>query len=261
MAEGLGDPISGIINFITGLFGSDQVYIWKAIDGGMRYPFTSMAGIEGFLSKTLDSIKSVFKTLWDNIVKAVLVKLIAAYAKLRELIHRIFDPVIRIIKRIREIYDSYFNKFVKPMLKVIRQMRQILTIFRLLGFKWAKRLDADLALIEQKIAEAYTTLRKYLNLAVTWIDLIVDPLGILRRNPLFASIIRSAPELQNVLNGVTQRPLTPQEEDSAKEDRGRYTLAQQRANFQSYYSQGKLPPCIEESRARFLVELKAIQNG
>jgi len=169
----------------------------------------------------------------------------------RQWLSNLLSPILRWIKLLRALYDQYFNQFVKPILKILRQMRQVLQVFKLLGFKWAARLDADIARIEGKIVALYTQLRAYLNIATTWIQLIIDPTGILRRNPLFAAIIRSAPELRNLMDAVTVHQQTQQEVDKSNRANG-WFLPAARAENMSYYKQGKLPPDLEAARQEFI---------
>jgi hypothetical protein len=206
-------------------------------------------------------VEKAFKWIWTNVIKAGLTKLVTLFKKVRAWLKSTLQPVIDFLRKVRKWYDDFFNRWMKPVLRMIQTMRKVLTIFRLLGFKWAARLDGDLAMIEQKIVQTYTTLRKYLNDAITWIDLIVDPSGILRRNPLFAAIFQSANEMRNILLTVPTRPLTGGEMDSQSTDRTNMTLAGQKSNFQNYYSQGTLPPQDQQARQDFSSYMDAILNG
>lgn len=240
--------LQAFLNFLLQIL----VFIWNVLVYVANYIWAALNFVANFFYTLFQDVKKAFGWLWDNVVKRGLTKAIGTFFKVRAWLTKLFAPILRWIKILRAFYDQYFNRFVKPILKIIRQMRQFLQIFRLLGFKWAARLDADLARIEQKIVQAYTTLRGYLNVVTSWIQLIVDPLGILRRNPLFAAIIRSAPELQNLLDRATQRPLTPDEMDKARRNRTWYTQSAAAGNF-TYYKQGKLPPDMEAIRQQFIV--------
>lgn len=226
-------------------------YVWSVLVKAFNYLFAVLQFIWNFLLTVLQDIKKAFFWLWDNVVKAGLTKLVGTFLKVRQWLSNLLAPVIRFIKQLRAWYDAYFNQFVKPVLKIIRQMRQVLQVFRLLGFKWAARLDADLARIENKIVTAYITLRQYLNIATSWIQLVVDPLGILRRNPLFAAIIRSAPELKNVMDRATVHTPTQAEIDKAHRNRTWFDASATTGNG-TYYKQGKLPPDMEAARQEFI---------
>lgn len=242
----LGGLLSSIIGVIVEIFS----FIWNVLVAVANYLLAVLQFIWKFFGTLFEDVKKAFGWIWDKVIKAGLTKIVGTFLKVRAWLSKLFAPLLKWIKILRAWYDTYFNKFVKPILNIIRHIRQVLQIFKLLGFKWAARLDADLARLENKIVALYTTLRGYLNIATSWIQLIIDPLGILRRNPLFAAIIRSAPELQNLLDRATQRQLTPDEMDKARRNRTWYTKEAAAGNA-SYYQRGALPPDMQEIVARF----------
>ncbi len=238
--------LQAFLNFLLQIL----VFIWNVLVYVANYIWAALNFVANFFYTLFQDVKKAFGWLWDNVVKAGLTKVVGTFLKVRAWLTNLFAPLLKWIKILRAWYDQYFNQFVKPLLKILRQIRQVLQIFKLLGFKWAARLDADIARIENKIVALYVTLRQYLNIATSWIQLIVDPLGILRRNPLFAAIIRSAPELQNLLDRATQRTLTNDEMDRAKRNRTWYTQSAASSNF-TYYKQGQQPPDMKEILDRY----------
>src|SRR5437879_2673283 len=102
--------IQGILHFITGLFGNDPGNVWGGIAGTSDIGFGSLNNSLGFLETVTSKLKGIFSTIWDSVVKVALVELLKAYQKLRELLGRIFGPVMRFLQRLRQLYDSYFNK-------------------------------------------------------------------------------------------------------------------------------------------------------
>ena len=252
--------VSQLLSFVAGLFGNQGLNIWNGVSGTADQSFSSLNNSFLALGEAAAKIKDVFKSIWDDVILVMLKKLLEAYQKLRELLQRIFGPVVRFLQRLRALYDSYFNKFVKPMLNIIRQVRRVLQVFRLLGFKWAARLDARLADVENKIIKAYELIRQNLNQVTSWLQLVIDPTFILRRNPLFAAIIRSAPELRNLMLTSVTRQLTPDEQAKQDAARARYSLSSLRDRQSSYYSSGQLPPDLAASRQLFQSKLGAAVN-
>lgn len=260
MADG-GNPIVNLIGQLFGLLGGSGPDWGPTISGNSTIGLSSLSGVGDFLQQTVDGVKSIVKNIWNDVILAVLKKILDAYSKLRDLLHKILDPVLKFLHRLRQIYDQYFNQFVKPLLNVIQRIRQFLKIFELLGFKWAKRLDADLGAIENKIIQIYTTIRQNLNLVTTWIQLIVDPTGLLRRNPLFGAIIRSAPELRNLMLQQVTTSLTPDQQAAQDAANGRYTKSAIADRQNNYYSQGIVPPDLDASRQQFLQRLNAYSGS
>jgi len=241
-------PIIGpLLSGLIGLFKSSDTATWESIAGTNDLSFSILNNAFLGLGDAVVKIKGIFKSIWNDVILAVLSKLLAAYKKLRDLLVKIFAPVLKYLHLLRKLYDQYFNQFVKPVLNVLHKVRQFLQIFRLLGFKWAARLDSDIARIENKIVTAYTTLRQYLNIATSWIQLIVDPLGILRRNPLFASVIRSAPELRNALDRTTFHTETAKELDRSNMHNG-WFLGPVSAEDKAALQQHQLPPYLQDQQ-------------
>lgn len=261
--DGNGSVLGGLLSEVVGIIVSLFSFLWNVLVAVANYLLAVAQFIFNFFKTLFDDVKKAFGWIWDKVIRTGLTKLVGTFLKVRAWLSKLVAPLLKWIKILRAWYDTYFNKFVKPVLNIIRHIRQVLQIFKLLGFKWAARLDADLARIENKIVALYTTLRAYLNIATSWIQLIVDPLGILRRNPLFAAIIRSAPELQNLLDRATQRQLTPDEMDKARRNRTWFTESARAGNM-AYYKQGKLPPDMEALRQQFIaakVDPGDVNNG
>lgn len=249
--------LQDVIAFLVALIG----YIWNVLVYVANYIWTALNWIAHFFYTLFEDVQKAFKWIWANVIKAGLTKLVAVFQKVRAWLKKTLQPVIDWLKKVRKWYDDFFNRWMKPVLRMIQTMRKVLTIFRLLGFKWAARLDGDLAMVEQKITQVYTTLRGYLNTAITWIDLIVDPSGILRRNPLFAALIASQNELRNMVLQAPARPLTGGEIDTQSANRQSMTLDGQKSNFTSYYSQGQVTPEDDQTRKDFAAYMDAILNG
>jgi hypothetical protein len=238
-----------VVTFLWNVLVYVAQYIWAALNFVAKF----------FYTLALD-VGKAFKWLWDNIVKAGLVKALQLFQTIRAWLQKVFGPILHWLKIARQWYDWAFNKYIKPVLILIQKVRQFLQIFRLLGFKWAARLDARLAQIENKIIQAYELLRQNLNRLTSWVQLVVDPTFLLRRNPLFGALIRSVPELRNLLLQSVSRPLTPAEQDSITASQNRYSLTAQQDRQNQYYSQGLLPPDVVDARAQFNSALAAYVN-
>src|SRR5208337_1258798 len=258
---GLGDILDGLLqDFLAYLLAILQ-FIWSVLVFVANYIWAALNWIANFFYTLFQDIQKGLKWIWESVIKSGLTKLITIFQTIRNWLGGVFKAVSDFLKYVRWWYDYIFNHFWKPILNMIGIMRKILTIFRLLGFKWAIRLDGDLALIQQRIVQYYTTLRGYINQAITWIDLIVDPSGILRRNPLFAALLGYAPEVRNLVLQAPARPLTGGEIDTQTTDRTNMTLSGQKQNFTNYYSQGTLTPDQEQARKDFAAYMDAIRSG
>lgn len=258
---GLQDIIDGLLEDFLAMLLAILQFIWTVLVFVANYLWAALNWLANFFYTLFQDVQKALKWLWQQVVKTIMTRLPNLLKNYRQWMHDHLQSVIDFFTKLRKWYDDFFKNWIKPILNMIGIMRKILTIFRLLGFKWAARLDGDLAMIEQKIVQTYTTLRGYINQAITWIDLIVDPTGILRRNPLFAAIFQSANEMRNVLLTVPTRPLTGSETDMQSANRQSMTLAGQEANFTNYYSQGQVTPSDDQARTDVAAYMDAILNG
>src|SRR5437879_3328057 len=127
---------------------------------------------------------------------------------------------------------------------MILHIRQVLRLFRFLGFKWAAKLDAILAKVQADILKAYELIRQNLNQVISWLQLIIDPTFFLRRIPLFGALIRSKEELRNLELQAIVHPVSQDEADKMNRNRTWFTPAAS-ADNQKFYAQGQLPPDIQ----------------
>lgn len=266
--QGFGFDFGGLTDYLSGLL-ADLIsyllaivqFIWSVLVAVANYIWSALNWLGHFFYTLFEDVKKAFKWIWKEVIKGGLTKLVTLIQKIRTWLSTTLKPLVDFIKKVRKWYDDFFNRWIKPVLKMIQTMRKVLTIFRLLGFKWAIRLDADLAMVEQRIVKYYSVLRGYINQAITWIDLIIDPSGILRRNPLFAALIASQNELRNMVLTAPTRPLTGSETDSQTRDRNQATSATQKSNFTTYYTQGQVTPDDDVARKQFASSWDALRAG
>ena len=220
---GLGDALLGFFANILAFLEQVIVFIWNTLVYVANVLWAVIQAVGQFLLKMLSTIGRAFTWLWDNVVKKVLTRVVGVIRTVRDWLSRVFGPLLKYLKLLRAWLDKIFRLYIQPVLNLIHHLRQVLTLFRILGFKWAKRLDARLAQIERRIFEAYNLVRKELNRVASILELALDPFIILRRNPLFAAIIRNLHDLRNVLDLGRQRPLTTGEQDVVNRDLTRFT--------------------------------------
>jgi hypothetical protein len=231
-----------------GLLGGIGGSFFDSLVGGIN---DALSALWGILKGVISGIAAFLQHLWNDVIKNVLRKILAAYLKLRSILAPIFARVLAWLQKARQILDYIFRRFVRPYLQMIQRVRQFLQIFRLLGFKWAARLDARLAAIEAKIISVFLTVRQPLNQIISFVGLIADPLGILRRNPVIGALLRNAPEIKNAIDRATAHPQTQAEVDTSNRNNGWFQQPA-RAGNATYFAQGQLPPDFAAARQEFI---------
>ena len=199
------------------------------------------AWLGGSITAALQELGTFVAQVWDILVNGVLVKLYNLIQKILAALRRFFDPLLKLLQAYKAILDYYFNTYIKPIFDFLQRLRRVLAIFRLLGFKWAAKLDQDLAAIEGKITAAFLKVQTSLNQVIDWITFITDPLGIFNPVLYTLSAIASIGDLFNALWqsqtwGIPAGPTPDQQAAAAK-----YTQAQALLQFHAMAQTGVLP--------------------
>ncbi len=163
-------------------------------------------------------VKAVTHVLSD-IVHGRFVHLWEDYLRLKEKLRRFFEPVLRILRRIRQIFDQFFKQFIAPVLNLLQQIRGILVVFRIFHLKFAEALDRKIVQLEGKIIRNTLILRSRINELITLISIIADPQLLLRRNVLAASLLKYLGAVKRVIAFGHNRALTPEEEKQQKQEK------------------------------------------
>jgi hypothetical protein len=254
---GPGTFLGDVLAFIEGEIVAALSFLFNLIVAVANYVIGGINFTFGFFDTLAQDIRKWRFWLWDTLTKIGQWKIIKAIRDALAALRKHVQDLIAWLIKIRKWYDQYFNQFVKPILNAIRHLRQTLQIFRLLGFKWAARLDARLATIENRIVAAYELLRVNLNKAVSWLQLISDPFGLLRRNPVLGAIIRDAPEMKNAIDRATNHTETQKELDASNRANGWFQRDAAAGNA-AYYSKRELPPDMDAARAEFVAAHAAL---
>lgn len=254
---GPGTFLGDVLAFIQGEIVAALSFLFNLIVAVFNYLLTVAEFIFKFFLTLATDIKNAFKWLWDNVVKVGLTKLVSVFVRVQAWLAKYVNKVVGWLIRLRKWYDQYFNQFVRPVLNAIRHLRQTLQIFRLLGFKWAARLDARLATIENRIVAAYELLRVNLNKVTSFAQLIADPFALIRRNPVLGAILRTAPETKNAIDRATNHVETPAELAASNRANGWYQKDAAAGNA-AYYQKNELPPDLAAARQEFLAAHAAL---
>ncbi len=209
----LGSTIDAIFSAISAFF----IFLYNLLVTLVVFLWNVILIVAKFLLVMLGRIRDFFKTIWENVIKRGLVKLVQIYASIRAKLAKIFGPILRIIRRIRTWIDRHILPIVLRVINAIQRIRQVLVVFRIMGFEWAKALDRKLAQLENDIQFAFEFVRRRLNFISTIIELIMQPDLIMRRNVLLASVLSSLGAIKRGLALGSFRPTTDEEEKKRKE--------------------------------------------
>ena len=234
--------VDGVAGWAAQTVASLGVCTWKLGSAQLSVDnVVANAWLGGTITAALQNLGTFVGHVWDVLVNGVLLKLYNLVEKILAALRRFFDPLIKLLQAYKQLLDYYFNTYIKPIFDFLQRLRRILAIFRLLGFKWAAKLDQDLAALEGRIAAAFLKVQTSLNQVIDWITFITDPLGIFNPVLTVLSAIASIGDLFNALwqaqtFGIPAGPTTDQQAAAAK-----YTQSQVALQFHAMAQTGVLP--------------------
>lgn len=189
----IGIVIGAIIGGLFSIFGGGGVSkeVRRALEGlrgaiadtaenSMRFTWKTAFGL-GWLIRSI-------QTLWVRILHPLLDTVNNIARKLSRLIDRVLKPYFELMRKIREHILLIYEKYVAPVLIAIETLRKMLAIFRLAGFKWAEKLDAELARLESRISQPFLWLLAKTNEIAGWMNVLLNVQLILQQPILVNSL-------------------------------------------------------------------------
>jgi hypothetical protein len=228
---GILDTIIAVINAII----SALVYLFNLLVEVFKFLYGAVVAIANVLVRGVKLIARGFIHVIKDIFHGHFIHLYEDYLKLKARLAEILGPVLRILKRIRALYNQFVLKPLLNMIHLIQQLRQFLVIFRILGFKWAAKLDALLAKQEQRLIKNVLVIQAWINFAISVIDLMIDPSLILRKNFLLASLLSYLGAIKRVVFFGANR--TQSTDEVKQSQRDRTSLAPKTALLQSGFAE------------------------
>jgi hypothetical protein len=187
----IADYLVSIIEYVGNLLIAIAQYIW---DG--------LVFVANFFWGVVTKVSAFFHNLWDGFFKNILGKVFTLFRKVQAFLEAKLRPIINAIKTIRAYWDKIFKIYVKPILDMMQHVRQVLGVFRALGFKWAAALDKRIAGIEGAISSIYSQVRGVLNGVLDVLNQLTDPWRLIRRPMLLLSIRRLAHASVRLFTGL-----------------------------------------------------------
>lgn len=247
--------LSGLLSFIGGaITGSTGALIsWAA--AGFSTLFGNDTIIAGVLTdfikwttKAVGAIVGFIGALWNWLRDSILKKIIDTIRKIHDYLKNLFKPLTDMINRYRLMLRQLFQQYVKPILDFLQRVRKVLLIFRLLGFKWAKALDARIVKFENEISAAFLGTWRNLNILSDWINFIVDPFGLIQPAVWLGSIAQSIGAIiASVQHAQLSAPPAYTAADQAADDTY-YSMAARNTRDHLRATTGPLPDDLTEQQ-------------
>ncbi len=196
--EGLGQVLASVYNFIVQAI----IFLVNLIIQVFVFLFNLLVLIFKFFFEGFKLVGKFFHAIYDVVIKRGLLHIFDWLAKLRAKLEQWLGPVLKWLRRIRAWYQEFFKRWVLPVINAIQHIRQFLAILKLFHIKWAAALDHELALIQDKITKNFLRVVQEINKIISWVSLIIDVDGLLRRIPLLNSIFKALTDFRRLTFGA-----------------------------------------------------------
>lgn len=177
-------------------------YIWNVLVAVGNFLWGVLQDVFHYAWSFLKSVASLFRSLWDNFFKKIFTAVWNAIQTAQQWLEKIFGPVVKFLKMIRDFYDRWFKYFIKPLLNFLQLIRNVIKVLDFLHIHVLDSLDKVIAKIEQKITTAVLTIRGVLNGLIDIVSILADPLNIIRHPTIVYSIRRTALGLVKIFTGL-----------------------------------------------------------
>jgi len=217
-----------IVGFIAQLFGLGGNQL-KAVNEAIKTTWTNLVlttgflynavrSVLGFLQKLLKIIVDGLKHVISDILHGHLLAVLKDLQAMFHAIHDLFAPILKFIAQVQAWYIKYIYRYVKMVEDIISRIRVVLSLFRLLGIKWAAKLDADLARIQGYLTTALQAIVGTLNTISTWLTLITDPAGIIRKDFFTGTLFSSLGAVKRAANFGANIPLSASDQQTMQDN-------------------------------------------
>jgi hypothetical protein len=146
----------------------------------------------------IGAIVSVFRYLqatWlGQIIKGIWAKLKVIWAAVQDEVKKI----LCVLEAYEALVRFYEQQLFAPLLALIQRLRKILVIFRVFHLHFATALDNYLLTVEGRIVTVELETQKKLNHLIDYLNLIVDPDGLLNQQMYIGAAAQSAAAIWSI---------------------------------------------------------------
>ncbi len=199
-----GGTLGTIIGLITGLGGlfKHSLDVGRMISSAINVASQALSKAIKFVFDVHHGLLHRFRIFLKDITaggwKGVIPGIIRKIGELRARILKLLDPLIRYLERARRFWDLTFNLYLRPILVLIEQVRSALVVFRIFGLKFAQALDGYAADLEARIFKLSHDQRIAINRILTFLDLLVDPPGLINARVFLGNLGRSIDDIVRI---------------------------------------------------------------
>jgi hypothetical protein len=213
-------------------------WAYGAVLAGLAAVYNAAVDIAGAAMRGIRSGWQFFRDTYDHVLKPAWQKFWRLVDIVKDTLEDVLGPVIRWLRRIRQWVLDFYTLYVRPVLDAIGVARKILHVFSALGFKWARRLDEQLAKLEERINAPFLLVLRKLNEVIGIVNRVITANGLFQRLALVRSIERDVKYAFAALHNSRSKPLTTAERRASAAANQPPTIDEIGASFERYAQTG-----------------------
>lgn len=193
---------------------------WTNLVLSAGFLYNATRSVMVFLDKLIKIVVEGISHVISDIIHGHLLAVLKDLQAMFHAIHDLFAPILKFIAQVQAWYIKYIYRYVKMVEDIISRIRVVLSLFRLLGIKWAAKLDADLARIQGYLTTALQAIVGTLNTVSTWLTLITDPAGIIRKDFFTGTLFSSLGAVKRAAYFGSNAALSASDQQAMDENHG-----------------------------------------
>jgi hypothetical protein len=197
--------LDGIIGFLGGAESailSVLVQLFKLVIAIFQFIWQAILIVVNYLLSAFKAVANFFSHVWSNFFKGIFTHLYNGIVKVTQWLESHLRPIIQFLQKVQKYIDKIYKTYIAPVLKMIQRIRQFLSILRLLHVQWAIKLDAILSKVQTDIQRVFLEIRGILTTAIDLLNIVADPLRLLRKPTLILSLRRTIHALIRSVTGL-----------------------------------------------------------
>jgi hypothetical protein len=250
--------VGAVFGQLAQIFNALFVALYNVLAAALNFVWNTLVAVFNFVVQMFQKIAKVLTGLWTNHLKPFFTTAINIIEGMFSALQQLAKIIQKVIQRIRDFYNTWIGPALTDFLDFISRLRAALVVFRILGFNWAKKLDADLAGIQASVTKVIQDIVGSLNDAISILQVMVDPKMIIRedffRHTLFSSLLG----LKRAVAYGSDRPVTPAEQTNITQTQdavwGAAPLQTRSADGSTSYAPGFAPIVAEMDRQFAILE-------
>jgi hypothetical protein len=212
---------------VAGALGSLTSYIGSVLGYANSFGGALLQGLENALKQIVAQIVSIFQYLAQTWLGQILKSIWNTLKTIFQAIQKEVGYIVKLFQQYEKLVRYYEQKILGPVLNIIQALRKTLVIFKLFHLKFAVTLDNYLSGIEGRLTNIFLFYQRELNYIIDWMNLIVDPFGLISEGMFIGSAIRSIGAVWAGVMGYPSTSITASQQAAAQARAQFYTSKSQ----------------------------------